>query len=309
MSSNAKLAKQINDAVDMMVEKKAKWRREHPEEDYPNICPICKGSGLKKRVFDEWDHEILDESRWNEPGMYEYFEPCPCTQEDKKEVDERRQENNKRFAEVPSLYADAYLDNFRTDIYRKMDSVQKVTMAKKEVEGYIKNFDKMKKYGMGLYIFSTEKGSGKSRLASTITNELIKRDVRCKFASCSGILSDIQHTWGGDASQDEWKVLQKYIEPDVLIVDDLGARSGKDWMEEKLLMLIDARYRDMKITIFTSNYSIKGLPFRDNRIGDRISDVDRFHVVVMPPESVRKVTRGENQKDLFSELIKEDEGV
>lgn len=309
MSSNAKLAKQINDAVDMMVEKKAKWRREHPEEDYPNICPICKGSGLKKRVFDEWDHEILDESRWNEPGMYEYFEPCPCTQEDKKELENRRQANNRRFAEVPSLYSDVYLNDFKTEIYGNLKSKELAVKAKDDAEAYIEKFDMMRKYAIGLYIYSVKKGSGKSMLSSVIANELIKRDIRCKFASCSGILSDIQHTWGGDASQDEWKVIQRYIEPDVLIVDDLGARSGKDWMEEKLLMIIDSRYRDMKVTIFTSNYAIDDLPFKDDRIGDRISDVERFHTIKMPEESVRSKARINKGADLFTQITKEDEGV
>ena len=309
MSSNAKLAKQINDAVDMMVEKKAKWRREHPEEDYPNICPICKGSGLKKRVFDEWDREILDESRWNEPGMYEYFEPCPCTQEDKKELENRRQANNRRFAEVPSLYSDVYLNDFKTEIYGNLKSKELAVKAKDDAEAYIEKFDMMRKYAIGLYIYSVKKGSGKSMLSSVIANELIKRDIRCKFASCSGILSDIQHTWGGDASQDEWKVIQRYIEPDVLIVDDLGARSGKDWMEEKLLMIIDSRYRDMKVTIFTSNYAIDDLPFKDDRIGDRISDVERFHTIKMPEESVRSKARINKGADLFTQITKEDEGV
>ena len=311
-STNKQLAREINEAVNLISERKAKWRREHPsrEEDYPSICPICRGSGLKKRVFDEWDHEILDESRWNEPGMYEYFEPCPCTQQDKADLEKRKQANNKRFAEVPSLYSDAYLETFRTDIYPNGEAARLARSAKSDIEWYVNNFDKLKKYALGLYIFSKKRGSGKSRLASTIANELVKRDIRCKFASCSGILSDIQHTWGGDTALDEYQVIKKYIEPDVLIVDDLGARSGRDWMEEKLLMIIDARYQGMKTTIFTSNFDIDHLPFQDNRISDRLSDVDRFNVIKMPEESVRKESRVRSGKpNLFAQLKKEDEGV
>ena len=39
-------------------------------------------------------------------------------------------------------------------------------------------------------------------------------------------------------------------------------------------MVIDARYRDNKTTIFTSNYEIDRLPFKDLRIIDRISDTE-----------------------------------
>ena len=87
----------------------------------------------------------------------------------------------------------------------------------------------------------------------------------------------------------------------VLIVDDLGARSGQQWMDEKFFMIIDARYQQKKVTIFTSNYAIRSLPFSDQRIIDRILDVDRFHVIKMPEQTVRTTTRTD-KTELFFEL-------
>ena len=65
----------------------------------------------------------------------------------------------------------------------------------------------------------------------------------------------------------------------------------------------------MKVTIFTSNYAIDDLPFKDDRIGDRISDVERFHTIKMPEESVRSKARINKGADLFTQITKEDEGV
>ena len=55
------------------------------------------------------------------------------------------------------------------------------------------------------------------------------------------------------------------------------------------------------MTIFTSNYAIRSLPFSDQRIIDRILDVDRFHVIKMPEQTVRTTTRTD-KTELFFEL-------
>jgi DNA replication protein DnaC len=76
-------------------------------------------------------------------------------------------------------------------------------------------------------------------------------------------------------------------------------------MDEKFLMIIDARYQSNKVTIFTSNYDVERLPFHDMRIIDRLSDVNRFHNIRMPDESVRQRSRIKSGgNELFYELAK-----
>jgi DNA replication protein DnaC len=204
------------------------------------------------------------------------------------------------------LYKDATFDNFKTDIYSKVESKQLAVMAKNDSIRFVSNIDKMEQAGMGLYIYSDAKGSGKSRLASTISNELIEVGVRNKYTSASTILSEIQRTWN-DKNESESKIIDNYVSPRVLIVDDLGARSGQAWMDEKFFMIIDSRYQNNKITIFTSNYAIGSLPFKDNRIIDRLSDVDRFHVLKMPNETLRPKSRVTgNGDDLFISLTRKE---
>lgn len=285
-------ADDLNTATDAMARHKEKWLEEHPDESMP-ICPKCNNIGLIRHVVNQFGKEVYSKDM-DMPGTYDYYEPCSCV---KGEVNQTTR-NNKKFASVPGLYVDACFDNFKTDIYNKVDSRQLAAFAKNDAIRYVKDIEYYMSIGMGLYIYSDAKGSGKSRLASTICNELVNFNVRSKFASASTILSEVQSTWN-DNSKSEEKVLQKYIEPKILIIDDLGARGSKKWIDDRFQYLFEMRYSYNKITICTSNYEINSLPFDDNRIMDRLSDVERFHKIKMPNESLRVVNRNKNGEDPF----------
>lgn len=291
-------ADDIVSAVEEMEERKRNWEANHPYVEM-KVCPLCKNTGLVRRAYDEYGTELFGEDM-NKAGAYDYFYPCKCVTLQHS----RMKKSNEAFSNVPLLYKDAMLDNFSSTIYNKIDSKELATMAKKKVGDYIRCFDEMEKVGMGLFIYSEKKGCGKTRLASSVANELKERGIRVKFESANKILSEIQRAWN-DKNVSESSIIEKYINPRVLIVDDFGARSGKDWMDEKFLMIIDARYQDRKVTIFTSNYTLENLPVDDERITDRLSDVDRFEAIKMPNESVRIKARLTSGKvSLFNQITR-----
>lgn len=291
-------ADDLNTALHMMEQKKKKWTKQHPGEKMPE-CPKCHNVGLYRRSFDENGNELFGEDM-NKPGSYDYFYPCSCV--DIK--DNQKLKNHRKFASVPQLYADADFSNFQIKIYQNVPSLERASVALRDSKKFVEKFSLFEEKGLGLYIYSEARGSGKTRLASSIANELMKKDVRVRYESANKILSEIQKAWS-DTGVSENAILKNYIEPRVLIIDDFGARSGKDWMDEKFLMIIDARYQGNKVTIFTSNYEVERLPFHDMRIIDRLSDVNRFHNIRMPDESVRQRSRIRNGgNELFYELAK-----
>lgn len=296
MSKNITAA-DLNMALDTMSSMKQKWEKEHPNQKMPE-CPYCHNVGLIKRTYDEWDNEVFGKDRFK-PDTYDYYEPCKCIKKSVNQI----YKNNRKFANVPGLYADACFDNFKTEIYSKVESRQLATIAKQEAMKYVLDFEEYQEKGMGLYIYSDARGSGKSRLASTISNELINLGFRNKFASASGILSEIQKTWN-DNNSSEAKILENYIEPNVLIIDDFGARHGKDWIDIRFQDLINYRYQGKKVTIFTSNYEVNQLPFNDNRIMDRLSEIEMYHKIKMPNETVRFKNKNGSNADPFYEIGK-----
>lgn len=284
-------ANDINSALEVLDMRRKAWKKQHPDEK-EEVCPICNNSGLIQRYFNENGKELFGEDT-RKPGAYEYLYPCDCVKSEESQL----RKNNKKFAAVPQLYKNARFENFEIKIYKELESITLANNALRDSKIFVERFSQFEIKGMGLYIYSTCRGSGKTRLASTITNELIDRDVRVRFESANEILTEIQKSWN-EHDTTEANILKRYIEPKVLVVDDFGARSGRDWIDEKYLMIIDSRYQKNKITIFTSNFEIEKLPFNDMRIIDRLSDVERFHVLKMPNESVRRIARvvktGEN---------------
>lgn len=291
----------LDEAFEIIKERRIKWKEEHPEENSEPVCEICNGTGLKMILRDEFGKIHPREDRYK-PGMYEYFEPCPCTKSAMSTV----MKNNRRFSSVPGLYADALIENFSKDVYKNMRSFELFHLAKNDAIRYITAFSEYEKLGTGLYIWSREKGSGKSRLASTISNELTRKGIRNKFASASGILSEIQATWD-EKGTSESKIFEKYIAPRLLIIDDLGAKAGQQWINDKFFYLIDERYSNNKPTIITSNYEADKLPF-DGRITDRICEADRFMTIHMPEESVRRNVKSDNGnkfREVYEKYMKE----
>lgn len=286
----------MNTALDAMERKKQKWEEEHPDEKMP-VCPKCNNIGLYRRAFNQFGAELFGDAM-NKPGAYDYYYPCSCVGNLK---DTQTYRNNVRHRKTPSLYEDARFTNFDTKIYTQIESRTTANLAVKEAKVFCDRFEDFEKVGMGLYIYSSARGSGKSRLASTIGNELTERGIRCRYAPAHSILSEIQKTWN-DNNVSEGRVIEKYTEERVLIIDDIGARSGKDWMDEKFFMIIDSRYQQNKVTICTSNFRIDELPFKDNRIMDRLSDVDRFHFVKMPQETLRPISRATKGNSLFQDI-------
>lgn len=283
-------ASKIYDATQIITERAEKWRKEHPDEPM-ELCPICKGTGLIRHYEDIQGNPIGA----TQPGAYEYLKPCTCIQ-----GESATRKNNRRFAAVPGLYQDAKLDNFSVTIYNDMEANQLAGSAKELATQYINHFDKMVDKGIGLYIWSQSRGSGKSRLASSISNELTDRGYRNKYVSSNTILSEIQKSWD-DKSTSEEQVMRPYIETQLLIIDDIGARAKKDWIDERMFWLIDTRYQDGKPTIFTSNYEIEELPL-DSRVRDRLGDVDRFVNIKMPRVSVRQHTRSDSVSEFYKAI-------
>jgi len=281
----------LDQAVNSIEQMKQKYREEHNGEEKP-VCPICKDSGLKMIIKDIKGNKFPVYKRY-EPGMYEFFVPCSCTKGQVSQIEK----NNRRYANVPGLYADASIENFRQDLFKEIRSNQALHDARNNAIRYITAFSQYEKEGIGLYIWSKVKGSGKSRLASTISNELTEQGIRNRFASASSMLSEIQQSWN-DKSLSEKRIIDSYIKPRLLIVDDIGAKSGQNWMDEKFFQIIDARYQQGKPTIFTSNYSPENLPF-DARIQDRICDIERFVQIKMPNESIRQIDRTGGVKKFY----------
>lgn len=292
---NSDLMNALEGAMREAKAKKDRWYREHPDgKEQIEICPLCGGTGVRK-IYRDIDGNDRTYAERNDPGSYEYCVPCNCVKDGMSELFR----NNKRFSNVPNMYKDAIFKNFSTDVYKSMDSKQLASIAKHQAESFVYKFKQMSEQGISLYIWSKARGSGKSRLASTIANELTNSGNRSKFVSASALLSEIQSSWD-DKEISTHKIIENYIKPNLLIIDDLGEKGNKEWINNNLLLIIDKRYQERKSTVFTSNFDIMDLPL-DTRMTDRLTEM--CVNIRLPNESIRQIQKS-RADELFHKIAR-----
>lgn len=188
-----------------------------------------------------------------------------------------------RFANIPEAYKDVSVSNFDRTAYKLAESQKTIDNALQIINVYLEDFGEYHEQGKGLYLWSNEKGSGKTRMAASIANELIK-EHQVKFATSMAILNEIRATWDKSKEYSESQLLDDLVNTDILIIDDFGTEQVKDWINEKFYHIINERYINQKVTIYTSNSEVEKLQY-DRRIIDRVRE--RVYAIHFHEESVR----------------------
>jgi DNA replication protein DnaC len=117
-------------------------------------------------------------------------------------------------------------------------------------------------------------GVGKTHLAAAIIRGLVERGVPCLFYEFGALLKMIQESYNALAQTSEMKVLAPVYETEVLMLDELGASKPTDWVRDMMMQIINSRYNDRKLTVFTTNYfdvrSNQSEETLEDRIGVRL---------------------------------------
>lgn len=269
----------VTEALDNIMKRMKMNSQECAKSTESDVCPICRGTG--------WE-------LYKKDGV-EYGRECSCGKR-RKDI----MANRVAFAEVPEVFKDMRLDSFKVDAYERAESVENAKRAVKAINYWLNEFEAMKERGMGLYLYSNTKGSGKTRISVSIANELMyEKQQRVKFATSLDIINEIKASWDRKG-ESESKLLFDLSTVDVLIIDDFGTEQAKDWIGERFYQIVNTRYVDKKITIFTSNYSLDRLNY-DDRITNRIKE--RTFPIPFPEESVRDLIAKNNMRELMQGMM------
>src|SRR5438105_2790112 len=152
-------------------------------------------------------------------------------------------------ARVPARYRHCMLENYDAG------NSESKWIAKQESQIVLDDYLTLD--GRGL-LFTGAVGVGKTHLAVALLQELIELyQVRGLFYQFGALLRQIQDSYNPVSQTSEMKVLEPVFNADVLVLDELGASKPTDWVRDTLMQIINTRYNDRRLTIFTTNYSDK----------------------------------------------------
>jgi DNA replication protein DnaC len=205
------------------------------------VCPHC-GRELQA----EWDEfPPALQKKYGKPGEWYYH---PCTPECEKKNERREWELMRRNARVAALKGRSGLSkrtkNYTFGNFDPYANPPQTMRAAERVESYLKTWEKNREDGRGLYLCG-DVGTGKTHLAVAVMNELMRKQVPALFVTVPG------------RDLDEWMETVKTA--DLLVLDDLGAEKPTAWVQERIFVIVNHRYREALPTIFTSNIGPKDL--------------------------------------------------
>lgn len=208
-------------------------------------CPKCHGA---KHIFFERD------------GI-EYAAECECL---KRESEQKRLQELFRSAKVPARYMDKTLDNY---VPFRQPKAHKIAKA------YLANWNATRFHGRGL-LFVGDVGTGKTHLSFAVFNDLIRRGVSGLAVTVPDLMDDLRPK-KGETSDRQAEQIDALKEAELLLLDDLGAQRNTPWVTERLFIVINARYNNMKPTIVTSNDYLETLDSLPGwkRIVDRLAEM------------------------------------
>lgn len=202
------------------------------------ICPKCFGTGM----------EVVPEKGARQ---------CICRTQNSHSI-------RLKVAQIPRRYESCHFNTYNPQPGTNQN------YALTYSENFAKQFPAVNR---GL-LFMGNVGVGKTHLAVSILKGLTEFGFTCLFYEFGSLLREIQDSYNPNTRSSELGVLAPVLNVDVLVLDELGASKPTDWVRDTMAHIINSRYNDKKVTIFTTNYLDErphdGRETLEDRIGVRL---------------------------------------
>lgn len=147
-------------------------------------------------------------------------------------------------AGIPKRYEHCTIDNF-------LAYNESLERAAVEARRIVDGFPVVTK---GLFL-EGQPGVGKTHLAVAVLREIVENaGVRAVFYDTRDLLRLIRSTYDPSTRTTELEILRPVMTAELLVLDDLGAEKTSEWVEETMNLIVNTRYNEQRLTIFTSNY-------------------------------------------------------
>ena len=192
----------------------------------PMSCPHCDGTRWR-RVSD---------------GGVLRVERCGCYKTDKART-------LLKAAKIPPRYESCGLDTFVTyGNERLKKAFERARLFAEDFMGVRQRHEK------GLLLIGPP-GIGKTHIAVAVLRRVVSDNrVPGLYWDTRSLLNTIRSTYDPVTRTSAEDVIRPVIKAELLVFDDLGAERPTDWVEETMNFIVNTRYNDRRLTIFTTNY-------------------------------------------------------
>lgn len=168
--------------------------------------------------------------------------------EEQAEIDQRQLA--RKAAGIPKRYLDARLANYLA----KTTAQHKALRAARE---YTEQFSVRHRNGSCL-VLAGNVGTGKTHLGCAILHEVLRHGMKGRYTTVARCIRRIRLAYR-DRSVTEEAMLAEFVQPDLLVLDEIGKQRGTEDEQQLLFEVLNDRYNDMLPSIVISNYGKDGL--------------------------------------------------
>lgn len=225
-------------------------------------CPKCEAEVLKRepklmqcKKHGEYMAHFRFTTRKNAPPGKGFLRTtCPqCAKENilgekKAEEDNRKNTINTllKKANIPDKFREASVANYQIECEGQEHAVFLAT-------SYINEFQQTGKGEFNL-IFYGIPGTGKTHLAISIINAIVKMGFKANYTSVLKVLSEVKGTYNSGSTITEEDIHANYAKFDLLVLDEVGVGQKRtEWEQGVLYHLINSRYEKKLPVIIITN--------------------------------------------------------
>lgn len=137
---------------------------------------------------------------------------------------------------------------------------------------YAEGFEVAQKTGRSA-IFCGKPGTGKTHLAVGIGLHAMTLGKLVLFTTVQRAVRRVKDSWRKDAQESETDVIDMLVEPDLLILDEIGVQFGSDFEKNLMFDILNERYEKSRPSLLLSNLTAEEVKaFLGERVYDRLRE-------------------------------------